>query len=227
MNEKSFLLELLQKTRKVFSLKHLDSDKLLSADQDNNREWIILIAIICMNMTHIPSSIIYQMISDNIQNSWLTEYDLKEQFCFFAFFTTDWTNDELIYSWLTIVFDRNTRLKARNSRDYHLLFVDKHDSHINMKFLDWCEQNKMLVTLYSSHSTHYLQSLNVSLFNSLTNYYLQNLNDWIFKSQELSRISKRDFFDLFWPAYQAAFTHANIKSKWKRQNCCLSIHHRS
>ncbi len=216
MNEKSFLLELLQKTRRVFSLKHLDSDKLLSADQDNNREWIILIAIICMNMTHILSLIIYQTISGNIQNSWLTEYDFKEQFCFFAFFATDWTNDELIYSWLTIVFDRNTRSKARNSRDYRLLFVDEHDSHINMKFLDWCEQNKMLVALYSSHSTHRLQPLNVSLFNPLANYYSQNLNDWIFKSQGLSRISKRDFFDLFWPAYQAAFTSANIKSEWEK-----------
>ncbi len=216
MNEKSFLLELLQKTRRVFSLKHLDNDKLLNADQDNNREWIILIAIICMNMTDILSSIIYQMISDNIQNSWLTEYDFKEQFCFFAFSATDWTNDELIYSWLTIVFDWNTRSKVRNSCDYHLLFVDEHDSHINMKFLDWCEQNKMLVTLYSSHSTHHLQSLNVSLFNSLINYYSQNLNDWIFKSQELSRILKRNFFDLFWPAYQAAFTSVNIKSEWKK-----------
>ncbi len=38
MNEKNFLLELLQKTRRVFSLKHLDSGKLLSADQDGNRE---------------------------------------------------------------------------------------------------------------------------------------------------------------------------------------------
>ena len=34
MNEKSFLLELLQKTRRVFSLKHLDSGKLLSACYD-------------------------------------------------------------------------------------------------------------------------------------------------------------------------------------------------
>ncbi len=200
MNEKNFLLELLQKTWRVFSLKHLDSDKLLSADQDNNRKWIILIAIICMNMTHIFSLIIYQMISGNIQNSWLTEYDFKEQFCFFAFFATDWTNDELIYSWLTIVFDWNMRSKVRNSRDYHFLFIDKHDSYINMKFLNWCKQNKMLMTLYSSHSTHHLQSLNVSLFNSLINYYLQNLNDWIFKSQELSWILKRDFFDLFWSA---------------------------
>ncbi len=216
MNEKSFLLEVLQKTQRVFSLKHFDSDKLLSADQDDNREWIILIAIICMNMTYILSLIIYQAISGNVQNSWLTEYDFKEQFCFFAFFTTDWTNDELIYSWLTIVFDRNTRSKVRNSRDYRLLFIDEHDSHINMKFLDWCEQNKMLVTLYSSHSTHCLQPLNVSLFNSLTNYYSQNLNDWIFKSQELSRILKRDFFDLFWPAYQAAFTSVNIKSEWEK-----------
>ena len=69
MNKKGFLLKLLQKTQRVFSLKHLDSDKLLSADQDDNKEWIILIAIICMNMTYILSSIIYQTISDNIQDS--------------------------------------------------------------------------------------------------------------------------------------------------------------
>ena len=46
-----------------------------------------------------------------------------------------------------------------------------------MKFLDWCEQNKVLVTLYPSHSTHRLQPLDVSLFNPLANYYSQNLND--------------------------------------------------
>ncbi len=148
-------------------------------------------------MIYIPPSIIYQAISGNIQDSWLTEYDFKEQSCFFASSATGWTNDELTYSWLTIVFDRNTRSKVRNSRDYRLLFVDEHDSHINMKFLDWCEQNKVLVTLYPPHSTHRLQPLNVSLFNPLANYYSQNLNDWIFKSQGLSRISKRDFFDLF------------------------------
>jgi len=91
-----------------------------------------------MNMIDIPPSIIYQTISGNIQDSWLTEYDPKEQSCFFAFSATGWTNDELAYSWLTTVFDRNTRSKARNSRDYRLLFVDGHGSHINMKFLDWC-----------------------------------------------------------------------------------------
>ncbi len=84
MDEKGFLLGLLQKTRRVFSLKHLDSGKLLSADQDGNREWITLIATICMDMTYIPPSIIYQAISGNIQDSWLTEYDPKEQSCFFA-----------------------------------------------------------------------------------------------------------------------------------------------
>ena len=167
-------------------------------------------------MTHIPPSIIYQAISGNIQDSWLTEYDPKEQSCFFASSATGWTNDELAYSWLTTVFDRNTRSKARNSRDYRLLFVDGHGSHINMKFLDWCEQNKVLVALYPPHSTHRLQPLDVSLFNPLANYYSQNLNDWIFKSQGLSRISKRDFFDLFWPAHQAAFTPANIKSGWEK-----------
>jgi len=34
-------------------------------------------------------------------------------------------------------------------------------------------------------------------------------------TQFLSRLSKRDFWTLFWPAYQAAFTAKNIGSGWK------------
>jgi hypothetical protein len=216
MDEKGFLLGVFQKTRRVFSLKHFHSGKLLGAAQDGNREWITLIAAICMDGTFLPPSIIYQAVSGNLQNSWLTDYDPEEQTCFFASSATGWTNDELAYSWLTSIFDRNTRAKAGHGRQYRLLFIDGHGSHINMKFLTWCEQNKVLVALYPPHSTHRLQPLDVSLFSPLANYYSQNLNSWIFKAQGLSRLSKRDFFGLFWPAYQAAFTPTNIKSGWEK-----------
>jgi len=75
MDEKGFLIGLLQKTRRVFSLKHSDSGKLLGAGQDGNREWITLIATICMDGTFLPPALIYQAVSGNLQDSWLTKYD--------------------------------------------------------------------------------------------------------------------------------------------------------
>ena len=134
-----------------------------------------------------PSS---YLISGNLQDSWLTDYDPQEHMCFFASSATGWTNDDLGYSWLTTIFDRYTKPKARNGRDYRLLFVDGHGSHINMKFLNWCEQHNVLVALYPPHSTHRLQPLDVSLFNPLANYYSQNLNAWIFNSQGFPEFRK-------------------------------------
>src|SRR4051794_6719378 len=75
-----------------------------------------------------------------------------------------WTNDELGYEWLTNIFDRETKQKAHQGRDWRLLVVDGHGSHINMKFLDYCDFHRILVAVYPPRSTHRLQPLDVSLF---------------------------------------------------------------
>ena len=36
------------------------------------------------------------------------------------------------------------------------------------------------------------------------------------KTQGYSKLTKRDFFDLFWPAFQSAFTSKNILSGWEK-----------
>src|SRR2546421_5710498 len=62
-----------------------------------------------------------QAVSGNIQDTWLQDYDPEEQSCFFASSPTGWANDELGYEWLTKVFDRETKQKARQGRDWRLL----------------------------------------------------------------------------------------------------------
>jgi hypothetical protein len=37
--------------------------------------------------------------------------------------------------WLTQIFDRHTKEKARIERLYRLLLVDGHNSYLNMRFL--------------------------------------------------------------------------------------------
>ena len=110
------------------------------------------------------------------------------------------------------MFDRYTKTKARNGRDWRLLFVDGHGSHLNMKFLDWCDQHRILVAIYPPHLTHRLQPLDVSLFSPLATYYSQELKNWISRCQTLCGFTKREFFSLFWCSFQRAFTPKNIAS---------------
>jgi hypothetical protein len=87
-------------------------------------------------------------------------------------FHSGWTNNILGLSWLQAVFDTPIKRKARNGRDWQLLLVSGHGSHLNMSFIDWYDQHKILVALYSPYLTHRLQPLNVGLFRPLSNFYL-------------------------------------------------------
>ena len=87
---------------------------------------------------------------------------------------------------------------------------------MNMEFLEWCDLHRILLAVYPPHSTHRLQPLDVSLFNPLANYYSQELNKWTFTTQGLSKLSKRDFFSLFWPAFLKAISPENVASGWMK-----------
>ena len=83
-----------------------------------------------------------------------------------------------------------------------------------MSFLDWCEQHRIYVAVYPPYITHRLQPLDVSLFSPLATYYSLKLEQFIQQTTALSNIGKRDFFELFWPAFIKAFTPNNIASGW-------------
>ncbi|XP_044724308.1 DDE superfamily endonuclease domain-containing protein [Hirsutella rhossiliensis] len=129
---------------------------------------------------------------------------------------TGWTNHELGKEWLIGVFDRFTKEKARNGRDYRLLITDGHSSHVNMDFLEWCDQHRIIVAVFPPHSTHRLQPLDVSLFGPLSTAYTNQLIQWTAKTQGLIRLSKREFWSLFWNAFGSSFSAENIASGWKR-----------
>jgi len=212
MDEKGFLIGKLQKSRRIFTQELHERRNLAKAGQDGSREWITVAATICADGTRLPPALIYKAVSGNLQDTWLNDFDPDEHDCHFASSPKGWTSDELGYSWLTGLFDKETASKAR--RSHRLLFVDGHGSHVNMKFLNWCEQHKVLLAVFPPHSTHRLQPLDVGIFAPLANYYSQALDDLVRKSEGHTSISKRDFFSLFWPAFEKAFTKENIVSAW-------------
>jgi hypothetical protein len=216
MDEKGFMIGMLQSSKRYFNASEYSSSRLKGAGQDGNREWITIIASVCQEGPPLPPAIIYAAATNNHQDSWYQDLETDEPIAHFITSPNGWTNDEIGYEWLTKVFDRHTRQKARNGRDYRLLFLDGHSSHINMRFIEFCDNNKILLMAYPPHSTHRLQPLDVSLFNPLANYYSQNLDEWLRKSHGICSMSKRHFWGLFKPAFDAAFTPANIASGWRK-----------
>ena len=111
------------------------------------------------------------------------------------------------------IFECETKEKAR--RSWRLLILDGHGSHISMKFIDYCDSHRILLAIYPPHSTHTLQPLDVCLFRPLLQAYSDQLTTFMDKCQGLSSITKRDFFHLFWHAWNTAFTPENIHSGFK------------
>jgi hypothetical protein len=79
--------------------------------------------------------------SGNIQNFRLQDFDPNEHRCFFAASESGWTNNELGYHWLVRVFDKETKSQA--SRGWRLLILDGHGSRLNMRFIEYCDKNRI------------------------------------------------------------------------------------
>jgi hypothetical protein len=79
-----------------------------------------------------------------------------------------------------------------------------------MDFIEYCDQNKILLAVYPPHSTHTLQALDVSMFKPLSTAYSNEVSAFMERSQGLTSMSKRDFFPLFYRAWQASFKETTI-----------------
>jgi hypothetical protein len=158
--------------------------------------------------------LIYQGASHDLQDTWLDDFDPVQDYAFFASSENGWSCDLLGQNWLENVFDRLTKEKAKRGR--RLLLVDGHSSHVNMRFIDYADAHRIVLAVLPPHSTHRLQPLDVGLFSPLATYYSQQIDRLLVESQGLVRLTKRDFWLLFYEAWKQAFTMRNIQSAWEK-----------
>lgn len=85
-----------------------------------------------------------------------------------------------------------------------------------MRFIDYGIDHRIILINYPPHSTHRLQPLDVGCFSPLASFCLTNLAEWIQQTQGLSRISKREFFKIFWPSFTKAMSEKNILSAFNK-----------
>ena len=211
-DEKGFLISMASAVKRIMTLEALESGRLTYASQDGSCEFISLLACICANGTALPPALIYRGDSKKLKDTWLEDWSVDQQ-AFFAVSFNGWSCDLLGLNWLERVFERCTKHMGHRRR---LLVADGHSSHVNMKFINKCDELRILLMILPSHTTHRLQPLDVSMFAPLARYYTNALNDMMFNSLGTVNISKRVVWGVFWPAWQKAFNEKNIISGFEK-----------
>ena len=105
-----------------------------------------------------------------------------------------------------------SKITPKIGKGYRLLIVDGHSSHVNMRFIDKCDEYRIILAILPPHSTHRLQPLDLKIFSPLSTYYSQKFNRIIQSSGGHSRVTKRSFWFIFRIAWQKAPSKANILS---------------
>lgn len=196
--------------KRIVPVDHLKSKKSLGSSQDGSREFISLLATICADGSALPPALIYQGDSYDLQDSWLEDYNSSSDEAYFAVSKKGWTNEDLGLSWLSKIFEPATTKKAGNGR--RLLIVDGHSSHVNMKFINFCDNHNIILAILPPHSTHRLQPLDVGIFSPLSTAYSNQINNMTQSSHGFTRITKRSFWSMFRTAWKTALTSGNIHS---------------
>jgi hypothetical protein len=176
MDEKGFMIGVSTKQHRIFSKQAFQKGQILANIQDGNRQWITVIATICADGSWLPPGVIF---AGNIRDTWVKDKVMDTFEGHIGSTTNGWTDDKMGLYWLQQIFDRYSKPKARNGRDWRLLFSDGHGSHLNMEFIKWCDKHYILLAIYPPHSTHRLQPLDVSLFSPLATFYGQELDGYI------------------------------------------------
>lgn len=198
--------------KRIVPIDHLRSKKVLGSSQDGSREFISLLATICADGSALPPALIYQGDSYDLQDTWLEDYDSSSDEAYFAVSKKGWTNEELGLSWLSKLFEPITHKKAGNAR--RLLIMDGHSSHVNMRFINFCDVHGIILGILPPHSTHRLQPLDVGIFSPLSTAYSNQIDHMIQLSHGFSRVTKRNFWSMFRTAWKTALSFENIRSSF-------------
>jgi hypothetical protein len=210
MDEKGFMIGVVGRTKGVFSKQLWESKRMTSALQNRSRDWVTVVATICADETTLPSCIIYTSANSTLQQSWVADFKVAKHQAFFTSSASGWTNNELGLAWLEQIFKCHTKKKARYEKDWRLLILDGHSSHVTSSFFEYCSRYCILVLVYSPHSTHTLQPLDVVMFKPLVSTYTKSLINYTQQSLGLVPIKMGDFFTLFWDAWVVSFKKKTI-----------------
>jgi hypothetical protein len=176
MDEKGFMAGVTGRSKRVFTKAQWERKEVRDTLQDGSREWTTLLAAICATGEALPPSLLFLSANSTLQLSWVKDIEVGKHDVFVTSTPSGWTNQDVGLAWLEQVFQRYTKKKARYGRDWRLLIVDSHGSHLTPAFIDYAVNYRIMLAVFPPHATHTLQPLDVVMFKPLSASYTLSLN---------------------------------------------------
>jgi hypothetical protein len=102
-----------------------------------------------------------------LQERWFEDLSLSDN-TLFGVSDTSYVNDELALEWIKH-FEQQT--KPIDCNEYRLLVCDNYSSHVFLEFLEFAQEHQIIVIGLPSHTSHFLQPLDVVLFQPYKHYH--------------------------------------------------------
>jgi hypothetical protein len=121
-----------------------------------------------------------------------------------------WTTNERGLEWIQH-FDSHTNSLRKGA--FRLLILDGYESHHSTEFELYAKEQKIITLYMPAHSSHRLQPLDVGCFGPLKTTYSRQIERLI--KLHITHITKVEFFNAFYAAFQQAITKSNAISDFR------------
>lgn len=174
-----------------------------------NRTWVSIIECISAGGDRLPPAVIYT--GSTLQQQWFDENLDGYAAWKFAASPNGYSSNDLGYEWLTRHF---IPLTDPGQKEWRLLILDGHDSHVTDDFMVACAINRIYLCVLPAHSSHVTQPLDVGCFSVLKQKYRQYIESHSYDDLSSAR-SKQLFLLSYKSARDDALTSRNIRSGWR------------
>ena len=204
MNETDFRVNC-DENHWILTLNKLLFQKLNDLD---NRESVT--SIECINSIEFSVFFYFIVFDIEIQKRWFQQNKVVNDMRIDVF-DTDYFNDDIALKWIQH-FDRY--IKFVQKEVWRLLIMNDHDSHMTWKFLNYALIHRIELFVFSAHSTHFTQSLNVDVFQSFKHHHKDVVN--LAMRYECDTFTKVNFFFDFSRIHDFTFTKLTLVHAWKK-----------
>lgn len=131
-----------------------------------NREWVSVIECISTGGRSTTPLVIFK--GKSVQLQWFDPQ--KTPNWYYESSPNAYTSNEIAVKWLRDVFIPET-VPEGGTKEYRLLLLDGHSSHVTTEFMWEAYQNNILVYYLIPHTSHFTQPLDLAVFSSMKRSY--------------------------------------------------------
>ena len=208
LDEIGFVMGFLASEKVIDIVENPRSNGKLFVNQPGNWKLATVLEGICADGSALDPMIIYK--AKDFRQEWFTNLPGVPNNIIFGRSPNGWTDEKIAGYWLEKNFGPESSSTAKAGICNRILLFDGHNSHVNINFLQYCIDNRVIPICLPPHTSHRLQPLDVSVFSPYKHAYRMELQQG-FENHEVG-VSKRNFYEIVSNARLKALTSENIRS---------------